>query len=33
MALTDVTKPADKGCKLTDGEGMHLYVHANGSKC
>ncbi len=37
MALTDVkvrtAKPADKGCKLTDGEGMHLYVHANGSKC
>lgn len=25
-------KPADKGYKLTDGEGMHLYVHANGSK-
>ncbi len=36
MALTDVkvrtAKPADKEYKLTDGEGMHLYVHANGSK-
>ncbi|EPL8095023.1 tyrosine-type recombinase/integrase [Morganella morganii] len=36
MALTDVkvrtAKPADKGYKLTDGEGMHLYVHSNGSK-
>lgn len=36
MALTDVkvrtTKPTDKPVKLTDGEGMHLLVHPNGSK-
>lgn len=36
MALTDVkvrsTKPTDKAFKLTDGEGMHLMVHPNGSK-
>lgn len=36
MALTDVkvrsAKPADKPYKLTDGEGMHLMVHPNGSK-
>ena len=36
MALTDVkvrsAKPMDKPYKLTDGEGMHLLVHPNGSK-
>ncbi|WAT07381.1 tyrosine-type recombinase/integrase [Rouxiella badensis] len=36
MALTDVkvrsAKPTDKPYKLTDGEGMHLMVHPNGSK-
>jgi hypothetical protein len=36
MALTDVkvisAKPAGKPYKLTDGEGMHLMVHPNGSK-
>ncbi|PWC18969.1 tyrosine-type recombinase/integrase [Brenneria corticis] len=36
MALTDVkvrsSKPTDKPYKLTDGEGMHLMVHPNGSK-
>ncbi|MEA9395091.1 tyrosine-type recombinase/integrase [Lelliottia amnigena] len=36
MALTDVkvrsAKPMDKPYKLTDGEGMHLMVHPNGSK-
>lgn len=36
MALTDVkvrsAKPGDKPYKLTDGEGMHLMVHPNGSK-
>lgn len=36
MALTDVkvrsAKPTDKAFKLTDGEGMHLMVHPNGSK-
>ena len=36
MALNDVqirtAKPTDKQYKLTDGEGMHLLVHANGSK-
>ncbi|MEC5342576.1 integrase arm-type DNA-binding domain-containing protein [Brenneria populi] len=36
MALTDIkvrtAKPADKQYKLTDGNGMHLLVHPNGSK-
>lgn len=36
MPLTDVkvrsAKPKDKAYKLTDGEGMHLMVHPNGSK-
>ncbi|MEI7377877.1 tyrosine-type recombinase/integrase [Dickeya chrysanthemi] len=36
MALTDVkvrtAKPSDKQYKLTDGNGMHLLVHPNGSK-
>ncbi|MBA0157381.1 tyrosine-type recombinase/integrase [Pectobacterium versatile] len=36
MPLTDVkvrsAKPEDKAYKLTDGEGMHLMVHPNGSK-
>lgn len=36
MALTDVkvrsAKPTEKPYKLTDGEGMHLMVHPNGSK-
>jgi integrase len=36
MALTDIkvrtAKPADKQYKLTDGSGMHLLVHPNGSK-
>lgn len=36
MALNDVqiraAKPTDKQYKLTDGEGMHLLVHPNGSK-
>jgi integrase len=36
MALSDTqvraAKPADKQYKLTDGEGMHLLVHSNGSK-
>lgn len=36
MALTDIkvrtTKPMDKQYKLTDGNGMHLLVHPNGSK-
>ncbi|QHM96560.1 tyrosine-type recombinase/integrase [Kosakonia sacchari] len=36
MALTDIkvrtAKPMDKQYKLTDGSGMHLLVHPNGSK-
>ncbi|RMA83514.1 MULTISPECIES: phage integrase central domain-containing protein [unclassified Enterobacter] len=36
MALTDIkvrtAKPMDKQYKLTDGNGMHLLVHPNGSK-
>lgn len=36
MALTDVkvrnAKPTDKPVKLTDGNGMHLLIHPNGSK-
>lgn len=36
MALSDTqiraAKSADKPYKLTDGEGMHLLVHPNGSK-
>ncbi|PHI30184.1 tyrosine-type recombinase/integrase [Budvicia aquatica] len=36
MALTDIkirgSKPTDKPYKLTDGEGMHLLIHPNGSK-
>lgn len=36
MALTDAkvraAKPLDKLYKLTDGDGMHLMVHTNGSK-
>ncbi|PHM42752.1 tyrosine-type recombinase/integrase [Xenorhabdus szentirmaii] len=36
MALTDAkvraAKPKDKSYKLTDGDGMHLIVHTNGSK-
>ncbi len=36
MALTDAkvraAKPLDKSYKLTDGDGMHLMVHTNGSK-
>lgn len=36
MALNDVqiraAKPKDKQYKLTDGQGMHLLVHPNGSK-
>ncbi|SLM61596.1 MULTISPECIES: tyrosine-type recombinase/integrase [Dickeya] len=36
MALTDIkvrtAKPSDKQYKLTDGNGMHLLVHPNGSK-
>ncbi|WP_313683294.1 integrase arm-type DNA-binding domain-containing protein [Pantoea sp.] len=36
MALTDIkvrtAKPTDKQCKLTDGNGMHLLVHPNGSR-
>ena len=36
MALTDIkvrtAKPTDKQYKLTDGGGMHLLVHPNGSK-
>lgn len=36
MALTDVkvrsAKPAEKAYKLTDGEGMFLLIHPNGSK-
>ena len=36
MALTDIkvraAKPTDKHYKLTDGGGMHLLVHPNGSK-
>ena len=36
MALTDIkvrtAKPTDKQYKLTDGHGMHLLVHPNGSK-
>ncbi|WP_434523418.1 tyrosine-type recombinase/integrase [Escherichia coli] len=36
MALTDIkvrtAKPTDKQYKLTDGSGMHLLVHPNGSK-
>lgn len=35
MALTDIkvrtAKPADKQYKLTDGNGMHLLIHPNGS--
>lgn len=36
MALTDIkvrtAKPTDKQYKLTDGNGIHLLVHLNGSK-
>ena len=36
MALTDIkvrtAKPTDKQYKLTDGNGMHLLVHPNGSR-
>ena len=36
MALKDIevgtAMPADKQYKLTDGNGMHLFVHPNGSK-
>lgn len=36
MALTDIkvrtAKPTDKQYKLTDGSGMHLLVHPNGSR-
>ncbi len=36
MAVTDTevgtAMPADKQYKLTDGSGMHLLVHPNGSK-
>ena len=36
MALTDTkvraAKPLGKSYKLTDGDGMHLMVHTNGSK-
>src|SRR5476649_2011416 len=36
MPLTDVVvrnaKPKDKAQKLTDGDGMFLYVHPNGGK-
>ena len=36
MPLTDVVvrnaKPKDKPQKLTDGDGMFLYVHPNGGK-
>lgn len=36
MALTDIkvraAKPTDKQYKLTDGGGMHLLVHPNGSE-
>ncbi|WP_368877637.1 tyrosine-type recombinase/integrase [Providencia vermicola] len=36
MALTDAkvraAKPLDKSYKLTDGDGMHLMIHTNGSK-
>ncbi|WP_423731810.1 integrase family protein [Hafnia paralvei] len=36
MALTDIkvrtVKPTDKQYKLTDGNGMHLLVHPNGSR-
>lgn len=36
MALTDIkvrtAKPSDKQYKLTDGSGMYLLVHPNGSK-
>ena len=36
MVLTDIkirtAKPTDKQYKLTDGSGMHLLVHPNGSK-
>ncbi|WP_445375771.1 Arm DNA-binding domain-containing protein [Photorhabdus tasmaniensis] len=36
MALTDIKirtdKPTDKQYKLTDGNGMHLLVHLNGSR-
>lgn len=36
MALTDIkvrtAKPTDKQYKLTDGSGIHLLVHPNGSK-
>ena len=36
MALKDIevgtAMPADKQYKLTDGSGMHLLVHPNGSK-
>jgi len=36
MALSDLkarrAKPEDKAFKLTDGEGIVLLVHANGSK-
>lgn len=36
MVLTDIkvrtAKPADKQYKLTEGNGMHLLIHPNGSK-
>ena len=36
MALTDIkvrtAKPTDRQYKLTDGSGMHLLVHPNGSR-
>ena len=36
MALTDAkvraAKPSDKSVKISDGDGMHLLVHTNGSK-
>ena len=36
MVLTDIkvrtARPTDKQYKLTDGSGMHLLVHPNGSK-
>lgn len=36
MALTDAKiradKPGEKSCKLTDGTGLHLLIHPNGSR-
>jgi len=36
LGITDAkiknAKPADKQFKLTDGEGMYLLIHPNGSK-